>query len=170
MAPIEIVSARLPADQLPSLYAAADAYVLASRGEGWGRPYMEAMAMGLPTIGSRWSGNLAFMDDENSFLVGGALTPVERWDARPERDWKGHRWFTVDVDELAETMRTVAAGGPEVGSRASAAQIGVRERFAPAVVARRVVELTELALERHEADRGASVAAVWRGDFGLHHS
>ena len=36
----------LPADDMPRLYAAADAYVLASRGEGWGRPYMEAQAMG----------------------------------------------------------------------------------------------------------------------------
>ena len=58
---------------MPRLYAAADAYVMPSRGEGWGRPYMEAMAMGLPTIGSRWSGNLAFMHDGNAFLVDGEV-------------------------------------------------------------------------------------------------
>ena len=169
-APVVLESSVLPASELPRLYAACDAFVLASRGEGWGRPYMEAMAMGLPTIGSRWSGNLAFMDDENSFLVDGVLRPVERWDARPERDWKGHRWFSADVDELATTLRLVAAGGPAVEQRAANAQTSMRERFAPEIVGRRVVELTELALARHEAEGSRPVAAVWRGEFGLHHS
>jgi glycosyltransferase involved in cell wall biosynthesis len=30
---------------MPALYAAADALVLPSRGEGWGRPHVEAMSM-----------------------------------------------------------------------------------------------------------------------------
>jgi glycosyltransferase involved in cell wall biosynthesis len=55
-APILLDTRFLPAADMPRLYAGADAFVLASRGEGWGRPWMEAMAMGLPTIGSRWSG------------------------------------------------------------------------------------------------------------------
>ena len=42
--------------ELPSLYLAVDAFVLPSRGEGWGRPVMEAMAMGLPSIATNWSG------------------------------------------------------------------------------------------------------------------
>ena len=38
------------------LYASADVFVLPSRGEGWGRPHVEAMAMGLPIITTNWSG------------------------------------------------------------------------------------------------------------------
>uniref|UniRef100_A0A7I4DYU7 Glycosyl transferase family 1 domain-containing protein n=1 Tax=Physcomitrium patens TaxID=3218 RepID=A0A7I4DYU7_PHYPA len=41
--------------QLPALYAAADCFVLPSRGEGWGRPHVEAMAMELPVIATNWS-------------------------------------------------------------------------------------------------------------------
>ncbi|KAL2549037.1 UDP-Glycosyltransferase superfamily protein [Forsythia ovata] len=41
---------------LPRLYKAADAFVLPSRGEGWGRPLVEAMAMSLPVIATNWSG------------------------------------------------------------------------------------------------------------------
>ena len=63
IAPILFDTRFLPAADMPRLYAGADAFVLASRGEGWGRPWMEAMAMGLPTIGSRWSGTTMFMDD-----------------------------------------------------------------------------------------------------------
>jgi glycosyltransferase involved in cell wall biosynthesis len=47
----------LPLMNLPRLYTGADAFVLPSRGEGWGRPHIEAMAMGLPTIATNWSGN-----------------------------------------------------------------------------------------------------------------
>ncbi len=39
------------------------------RGEGWGRPLLEAMACRLPVVATRWSGNLAFMNDENSLLL-----------------------------------------------------------------------------------------------------
>ena len=64
---------------LPLLYKEADALVMASRGEGWGLPLAEAMAMGLPTIGSNWSGSTEFMDSSNSFLV-----PVTLQDIPPE--------------------------------------------------------------------------------------
>lgn len=40
----------LPNEQMPSLYRAADVFVLPSRGEGWGRPHVEAMACGIPII------------------------------------------------------------------------------------------------------------------------
>jgi glycosyltransferase involved in cell wall biosynthesis/tetratricopeptide (TPR) repeat protein len=169
-APVLLEPRVLAASELPGLYRASDAFVLASRGEGWGRPYMEAMAMGLPTIGSRWSGNLAFMNDENSFLVDGALRPVQRWDARSERDWKGHRWFSADVEHLAATLRLVAAGGAEVTARASRARASLLERCSPELVARRIAELTAVALERHAERRRRPVACVWRGEFGLHHS
>ena len=56
-----------PNQELPSLYAAADAFVLPSRGEGWGRPVMEAMAMGLPTIATNWSGTTAFLGEATGY-------------------------------------------------------------------------------------------------------
>ncbi len=37
---------------LPSVYRTMDCFVLPTRGEGWGRPIVEAMAMGLPVIGA----------------------------------------------------------------------------------------------------------------------
>jgi glycosyltransferase involved in cell wall biosynthesis len=53
---VRVLDRALPLSQLPRLYRAADAFVLPSRGEGWGRPHAEAMAMGLPTIATNWSG------------------------------------------------------------------------------------------------------------------
>ena len=42
---VVLLDEMLPGGELPGLYAAVDAFVLPSRGEGWGRPVAEAMAM-----------------------------------------------------------------------------------------------------------------------------
>jgi len=56
-------------EMMPRLFAAADCYVLISRGEGFGLPYIQAGACGLPVIASRYSGQTDFLDDSNSYLV-----------------------------------------------------------------------------------------------------
>jgi glycosyltransferase involved in cell wall biosynthesis len=170
-APIELNSTLLPMAELPGLYEAADAFVLASRGEGWVRPYMEAMAMGLPTIGTRWSGNLDFMHDGNSWLVDGEAVPVrEGAQAHAAVFYAGQRWFEADRDSLVSALRAVAAGGPEVEARAGSARAELIERFGPAPSAARLVELTEGALSRWRERRARPVACAWRGDWGSIHS
>lgn len=47
---ILVLPPHLMQDALPSLYKAATAFVLPTRGEGWGRPHVEAMAMERPNI------------------------------------------------------------------------------------------------------------------------
>jgi glycosyltransferase involved in cell wall biosynthesis len=117
------------------LYATADAFVLPSHGEGWGRPYMEAMAMGLPTIGTRWSGNLEFMDESNSYLIDCALAEV------PEAAWgelwgySGHRWAEPSLEHLRETMRWVFEHREEASRRGLKARADILDRFDSVTVA-----------------------------------
>lgn len=54
---------------LPRLYISCDTFVMPTRGEGWGLPFLEAMACGLPTIGTNWSGNTEFMNEKNAYML-----------------------------------------------------------------------------------------------------
>lgn len=107
-APIVVLGTQIPEADMPRLYAAADVYLAPSRGEGWGRPHMEAMSCGLPVIATRWSGNLDFMDDANSWLV--EVEAMEGIDACEEFEfYRGQRWARPGADHLAGLMRRAAA-------------------------------------------------------------
>jgi len=54
---------------MPTVYNACQAFTLISRGEGFGIPYCEAAAVGLPVIASNCSGHSDFLTNENSYLV-----------------------------------------------------------------------------------------------------
>ena len=167
LAPIVVMTDVLPTAQLPSLYAAADAYVLASRGEAWGRPYMESLAMGVPTIASRWSGNLEFMHDANSFLVGGELVSCEKDALEVFGDpCRGHSWFEPDVDGLADAMRTVAGDPAAARARAAGARGELIERFGPEPTARRLTDLAREAWELHGERRTKPLHSAVRGAHG----
>src|SRR5690606_27167664 len=104
---IRFVQQHLSDEELRQLYQQADAFVLPSRGEGWGRPYMEAMASGLPTIGTHWSGNTAFMNADNSFLIDCRMQPVPETGWREIPTYRGHRWAEPDVAHLKQLMQQV---------------------------------------------------------------
>ncbi|HUX65988.1 MAG TPA: glycosyltransferase [Terriglobales bacterium] len=111
----------LPKADMPRLYASADAFVLPSRGEGWGRPYMEAAATQLPVLATRWSGHLDFLHDDNSFLIDlEGIVPVPR---DSDRDaYIGQRWAEPSVDHLAQLMRQVVADRDAASVRARRAR------------------------------------------------
>ena len=59
---VHVIGHELALRGLPRLYKAVDAFVLPSRGEGWGRPHVEAMASGTPIVATNWSGPTAYLD------------------------------------------------------------------------------------------------------------
>ncbi|GLB61959.1 glycosyltransferase family 4 protein [Cytobacillus sp. NCCP-133] len=72
---IDKVLNRLEVNGLPNL---SDCYVSLHRSEGFGLPLAEAMYLGKPVIATNWSGNLEFMDKNNSCLVDFTLKRVGR--------------------------------------------------------------------------------------------
>jgi glycosyltransferase involved in cell wall biosynthesis len=115
--PVRLIQSGVPSDRMPALYDGADAFVLPSRGEGWGRPHVEAMSMGLPLIATEWSGPSEYMTHENSYpLRHDSLVTIA------DGAFAGHRWAQPSVSHLRELMR-------EVVNNPDAAQLkGVRAR------------------------------------------
>ena len=134
---IVILDKELPLAELPRLYKGADAFVLPSRGEGWGRPHIESMAMGVPTIATNWSGNTEFMLPDNSFLI-----PIDGLEVVKEGAFQGHLWASPSVEGLRAIMRTVVADPASARAIGARGALHVRTKYNPQAVAQ--VLLTRL--------------------------
>lgn len=66
---IKIVEKIFDKNSLNYIISNCDSYISLHRSEGFGLTMAEAMYFGKPTIGTNYSGNLQFMNNENSFLV-----------------------------------------------------------------------------------------------------
>lgn len=126
---IRFLQSRLSSQELISLYQASSAYYLPSRGEGWGRPYMEAMACEIPAIGTNWSGNTAFMNSENSYLIDASVQPVPEVGWREIPTYKGHRWAEPDLEHAKQTLLRVVEERGEANRKATAGQEQVCSQY-----------------------------------------
>ena len=109
------------------LYAAADAFVLVSRGEGWGRPLAEAMAMGKPTIGTNFGGNTEFMRADNSYLIDGEAVPVASV-IGPKFASLGN-WADPSIRHLRQTLRAVFTDRRGSSEKAARARCDVQTNY-----------------------------------------
>ena len=101
----------IPEFEMPRLYRACNAFVLPTRGEGFGLPFIESSLCGLPVIATKGSGQGMFLNDANSYLL-----PVDKVSAMPDGKTKVHYWdgemfpeMTSDttVKQLQSLMRQV---------------------------------------------------------------
>jgi glycosyltransferase involved in cell wall biosynthesis len=83
------------------------AHVSFTKGEGYGRPLLEASTSQKPVIVSNWSGHLDFLDPEMSILLPGELKQIHPSAAVPDMILPESAWFTVDYKKAAETLEDV---------------------------------------------------------------
>jgi glycosyltransferase involved in cell wall biosynthesis len=174
----------LGTDEMPALYAAADAFVLPTRGEGFCRPAAEAMASGLPVIITGWGGHLDFAAPETAYLIDCKLVPVPE-KARQEIGVPlpaGARWAEPSAEHLKALMREVVERPAWARARAEAGRRKVLAELGRAAVTERVVaELRELGARvapplprrhrpHHPPPQTEAGPVVWEGDFTSAHS
>ncbi|OAB40777.1 glycosyl transferase family 1 [Paenibacillus glacialis] len=113
-APIIITARPMNSQTLKGMYTRAQAFVLPTRGEGVGLPFLESLASGTPVIATGWGGQMDFLTSNNSFLLPYKLrNPALSMNSqhaisRRFRELfaqKGQRWAEVDVRSLKQKMR-----------------------------------------------------------------
>lgn len=137
-APVYVIDDHIAQVDLPRLYKAADAFVLPSRGEGWGRPIVEAMAMALPVIATNWSGQTEYLTEENSYPL-----PVDRMSEVNEGPFQGHLWAEPSVHKLQFLMRHVMTDPEKAKAKGKLARKYMMSKFSPDIVAQIVNEIIQ---------------------------
>lgn len=105
--PRVVASEPVSLPKLVELMQRCNAFVLPTRGEGWGLPILEAMASELPCIVTDYSGLKEFANEDNCFLVRvESMVPVndpKQYEVRFE--WG--EWAQPDLAHLRSLMRFV---------------------------------------------------------------
>ena len=128
-----VVLSKLPEADLPRLYRRADVVALPTRGEGWGRPHVEAMACGAAVAATAWSGPTAYLDESNGYPI-----RVAGMVAVGDGPFASHRWAEPDAAHLAAILRRARADPAERRALGARARADMVARFSPAELAAQV--------------------------------
>ncbi len=106
---IYLLHGELTDNEMNSLYnhPKVKAHISLTKGEGFGRPLLEASISGKPVIASGWSGHIDFLNTEDAVLVGGELAQIH-----PSSVWENvlipeASWFRPDIQQTANAMAAV---------------------------------------------------------------
>lgn len=132
---IQVIVSRLSSEDYVRVYKAADCYVTASRGEGWGMPITEAMSMGLPIISTNWSGSADIINTSYAWPISYTLEPVERPANDPVWWFEDSKWARANVTELAEEMKYAFLHQEECREKGKIARRVAEEKYSIAAVA-----------------------------------
>ena len=129
----------LPEEKMPSLYRAADAFVMLSRGEGMGLPYLEAGACGLPVIATNCTAQSTFLDDNVAYMVepeGYAVAdinqPALRGMASISRFFEGQMFPVYGddaIDQARAAMRRVFEHRDEALAKANVLRKRIEKKY-----------------------------------------
>ena len=123
---VVLIEGTLSDNAAKNLVRCCDCFVSLHRAEGFGRGLIEAMYLGKPVIGTAYSGNMDFMDQDNSLPVSFRLQPLVEGDYP---HWQEQVWADPDVDRAAGMMAGLVddpESGRALGRRAA---ISVRRSF-----------------------------------------
>jgi glycosyltransferase involved in cell wall biosynthesis len=121
---IDFIKSTIDSKNLPNVYLAygdfteielndlynhtkVKAHVSFTKGEGFGRPLMEAAITGKPIITTNYSGHIDFLNADSSILIQGKMTKVH-----PSAVWQGvinaeSEWFSIDYAQAGSYLKDV---------------------------------------------------------------
>ena len=93
-------------DEINELYnhPKVKTHVSFTKGEGYGRPLLEATLSQKPVLASAWSAHLDFLNPNFTPLVGGNLTPIHPSAVVANMILADSMWFTIDEKAASEAL------------------------------------------------------------------
>jgi glycosyltransferase involved in cell wall biosynthesis len=118
-------------------------HISLTKGEGFGRPLLEASVSGKPVIASGWSGHLDFLDKERAMLIGGELKQVH-----PSVVWENiiipeSSWFTPDTGQAMNGMAAVAVEYKTYKDKAYELSLENKKRFSYEAIREKTFQLLD---------------------------
>lgn len=132
---IYLIDKSMTRSEVNSLINCSDCFVSLHRSEGFGLGMAEAMYLGKPVIGTNWSGNVDFMDTENSCVVDYTLKQIGR-DYGPYK--ANQYWAEPDIQQAAEFMQKLVVDKNWCADIARRGQETIRNDFSPEVIGKMV--------------------------------
>ena len=83
------------------------AFVSFTKGEGYGRPLLEASLTAKPVIATNWSGHIDFLSADMSVLLPGQLKQIHPSAVVQDMLIPESSWFTVDYKAAADKLKDV---------------------------------------------------------------
>jgi glycosyltransferase involved in cell wall biosynthesis len=132
---ISLIDDYLSKDEKNGLLSICDCYISLHRAEGFGLTLAEAMFLEKPVIATGWSGNMDFMNINNSYPVKYKLTPLQQ-DYGPYS--KGQIWAEPDIAHAAQLMRQVYDNPLEAKCLARRAAEDIRQLHSPLITSKQI--------------------------------
>jgi glycosyltransferase involved in cell wall biosynthesis len=103
---VYVLHGELTEKEMNTLYnhSKVKVHVSFTKGEGFGRPLLEASVSGKPVIASGWSGHLDFLDAAGAMLVGGELKNVHESSVWENVIMKEASWFAPDPQQCVNAL------------------------------------------------------------------
>ena len=129
-------SRSLNSQELLDLYHSAHAFILPSRGEGWGLTLCEAMSTGLPCIAPRHTGIADFFDSDVGYVIESELR--DTYEPNYELETK---CYFPDPGHAVELMAKVYKYYDEALAKGKKAAKRIRDKFQWKHAAQRLLEV-----------------------------
>jgi glycosyltransferase involved in cell wall biosynthesis len=142
---VYLLHGELTEKEMNTLYnhSKVKAHVSFTKGEGFGRPLLEASVSGKPVIASGWSGHMDFLRQDEAVLVGGELKNVH-----PSSVWENiimaeSQWFAPDPQQCVNAMAAVFLDYSPFRNRAYNTADRNRKQFSYESIQKRTWELLD---------------------------
>jgi len=119
------------------------AHVSFTKGEGYGRPLLEASISQKPIIAPNYSGHIDFLSAEASILLPGQITQIHPSAVVQNMLIPESGWFTVDYKKAAETLEDVYKNYKNYVDRAKKQSYISRTEFSLDKMGEKLIELID---------------------------